>query len=84
MTAAVAIGVARHDKSIEDQLLNTTISSNASQELSKVRQDVYGCAGSVIGITVLAVIIELLLIGIRWCNIGAVNLAITTFLTMVS
>ena len=51
---------------------------------SLVDPNTYGSAGFVIAITALAIIMELLFIIVRICNIGLINLKVKIFLIIVS
>ena len=61
-------------------------SGNSSQSPTSplVDPNTYGSAGFVVGIAALAIIIELLFIIVRICNIGLINLKVKIFLIIVS
>ena len=60
-------------------------SSNSSSRITNlVDPNMYGSAGFVIGIAALAIIVELLFIIVRICNIGLINLKVKIFLIIVS
>lgn len=76
MSAAVAIGYVAGDAELR-QTVNQT-------DANLVDPNTYGSAGFVIGITALAIIMELLFIIVRICNIGLINLKVKVFLIIVS
>lgn len=73
VAAAVAIGFVAGD----DQLRQAV-------DASLVSPNTYGSAGFVVGIAALAIIMELLFIIVRICNIGLLNLKVKIFLIIVS
>ena len=78
VAASVAVGtLANLDSSVTEALNNAT-------ETADLERNTYGSGGWVIGITGLAIILEVVLIILRFCNIGLINLKIKVFLIIVS
>lgn len=76
MAAAAALGYVGGDAS-----LRQVVGLNSS---SLVSPNTYGSAGFVVAISALAIIMEVLFIVVRICNIGLINLKVKTFLIIVS
>ena len=76
IAAAVAVGYVAGDASLRATVNQT--------DASLVSPNTYGSAGFVIGIAALAIIMELLFIIVRICNIGLINLKVKIFLIIVS
>lgn len=77
MAASVAVGVTN-----ARDFVNGPAVGNSSY--GTLERNTYGSAGWVIGIAGLAIIFEILLVILRFCNIGLVNLKIKIFLMIVS
>ena len=78
VSAAVAIGYVAGDASVSESL------NQNGTTASLISPDTYGSAGFVVGIAALAIIMELLFIIVRICNIGLINLKVKIFLIIVS
>jgi hypothetical protein len=68
----------------DDQLRTLRVAVSGSNSSSLVDPNTYGSAGFVIGIAALAIIVEILFVIVRICNIGLLNLKIKIFLIIVS
>ena len=88
MAAAVALGYVAGDEQLRSVVAASSSSGggNSSQSPSSplVDPNTYGSAGFVVGIAALAIIMELLFIIVRICNIGLINLKVKIFLIIVS
>ena len=70
------------DSSVNDS--DSSFSSTGDEDVDVTRSEVRGSAGFVIGFAALALLLSLLWIIIRFCNIGLVNLKVKIFLIIVS
>ncbi len=85
IAAAVALGTANLSDDIDDAIdaADTENISEIFDDLEDTRRDTYATSGFVVGITAIAIILEVLMIVVRFCNIGLVNLKINIFLILV-
>lgn len=82
LPALIAAAVSLSDV---DSISDADSMESAGNETADVtRSEVRGSAGFVIAIAALAILLSLLWIVIRFCNIGLVNLKVKIFLIIVS
>ena len=80
----MALGYVAGDEQLRSMVVVAVSSSNTSSQSSLIDLNTYGSAGFVVGIAALAIIMELLFIIVRICNIGLINLKVKIFLIIVS
>ena len=78
----MALGYVAGDEQLRSMVVAVS-SGNTSSQSSLVDPNTYGSAGFVVGIAALAIIMELLFIIVRICNIGLINLKVKIFLIIV-
>ena len=76
IAAAVSVGYVAGDAQLRETVNQT--------DANLVSPNTYGSAGFVIAIAALAIIMELLFLVVRICNIGLINLKVKIFLIIVS
>lgn len=72
------------DSGDSDSADSSTNPTAQEPDLDVTRSEVLGAAGFVIAFSALAMLLVLLLIIVRFCNIGLVNIKIKVFLIIVS
>ena len=80
----MALGYIAEDDQLRAFRMALSGSNSSSRVTNLVDPNTYGSAGFVIGIAALAIIVELLFIIVRICNIGLINLKVKIFLIIVS
>ena len=80
VAAAVAVGTANLDGNLSAAINELNGTDN---RLEALQRETFGSAGWVIGVASLAILIQVLMIVLRFCNIGLINLKINIFLIVV-
>ena len=80
----MALGYIAEDDQLRAFQMALSSSNSSNPVANLVDPNTYGSAGFVIGIAALAIIVELLFIIVRICNVGLINLKVKIFLIIVS
>ena len=87
IAAAIALEHA-NDDDVDDAIdagdgLARFTDGETGDDLEDLQEETFGAAGFIVGIAALAIIVEFLMIILRFCNVGLINLKINIFLIVV-